>query len=295
MNESKLFFVIFFIVSVSTSGFASDAVSLLPKNNDIKGWMRTGEPRLFENSKLWEYIDGGADAYIDYGFQRVATVELKNGKSTIVVDVYDMKTLEGAFGIYARERAPTYHFIKIGAEGYQEGVALNFYQDKFYIKLIAYTDDAQTRQTLTQIAQFISKKIVGAKKQPSTLSLFPQKGKDSHTELYEVKNYLGETALRETYSARYILNGKKFTLFMCDTKSESSAKVRFQSLRSSLTNVGSFDKQMQGFGDAVLTGKHREAKEIVMIQKGKYIVGLHPFVDDGAVKEFLKSFTNKLK
>ncbi len=91
------------------------------------------------------------------------------------------------------------------------------------------------------------------------------------------------------------MNGKKFTIFVCNAASESSAKTRFQSLRSSLTNVGLFDKQMQGFGDAVLTGKHREAKDIVIIQKGKYILGLHPFVDDGAVKEFIKSFISKLK
>lgn len=292
----------FFLVSVlmifaisQTIFFAGDITRLLPASNDVTGWVRKNEPRIFEHSKLWEYIDGGADVYIEYGFQQVSTVELVNDNGSIIVDIYEMKTPEGAFGMYARERAPTYHYINVGADGYHEGVALIFYQANFYIKLTAFTDDAQTKDALPKIARLVSRKIGSNRKQPALLLFFPEQGKEKHTETFEMKKYLGQTALRETYTMRFHIQGKKFTAFLCSTASPAAAAMRMQSLRASLMSVGSSDRFVEGLGDAILTGKHREAQEIVFVRKGKYIAGLFPSSDQYITKTFLRTLLGRLK
>jgi hypothetical protein len=267
----------------------------LPGNHGVKGWTRKAEPKTYEHSQLWEYINGGADVYLDYGFQRVITEELVNGKLTIVVDIYDMKTGEGAFGIYARERAPTYRFVQIGAEGYQEGSALNYVQDQYYVKLTGYADDQATKTSLEKLAQAISRKIGGQRKLPAVFSFFPWQGKEKHTEAYDVKTFLGKADLRDTYSAQYNWKSTTFTAFVTVTSSEANAVNRMRAFRSALTQVGSMDKAYKGIGKTFLTGKHRDAKEIVLVAKGKYLVGAYPAKNAVVVKEFLVEFLKSVK
>lgn len=266
---------------------------LLPGSKDIPGWTRKGEPRLYEHTKLWEYIDGGADVYIDFGFQRVATVELAQDKRSIVVDAFEMSNLEGAFGLYARERAPSYHFISMGAEGYQESTALNFYQGRYYIKLTGYTSDQGTKTGLQAVARFVSSKIGGPKAGPQQLALLPSDGREKHTESYEIASWLGRAELRGSWVGRYTSKGKKYTLFFAAAASPSAAVSRLRALRSALNSVGAHDKLFAGIGKELLTGKQRDAGDIVLVVKGNTIVGLYPASE--ATKPALVSFLKKLK
>ena len=288
-------FLIVYTLYLPSHSFAQDIFKLLPKNNELKGWTYKSEPRLFANNQLWEYIDGGADVYIDYGFQKVATVELENAKRNIVVDIYDMKSLEGAFGMYARERARTYHFISMGAGGYHEGVALNFYQSSYYVKLTAFTDDPPSQAALLKLAQLVSQKIGANKKPPSELTLFLEKNKIKYTENYDAKSFLDRTELRESYSAKYKVDGKEFTLFFCKAQSASIALSRFNGLQSMVTQKGSFDKDFIGVGEKLLTGKHREAGEIMLSAKGNYLFGAFPIGDGKKLKAVLLEVMKGLK
>ena len=87
--------VLFSLLLYSQVFAASDPRDLLPSDNAVKGWKQSTAPKIYKDSQLWEYINGGADVYLDYGFQRVATVDLSSGKRTVVVDIYEMKKRYG--------------------------------------------------------------------------------------------------------------------------------------------------------------------------------------------------------
>ncbi len=281
------------LLVIAANATPPDIRALLPKNNEVKGWVRDGKPRVFSHDELWEYINGGADVYLDYGFRKVAAVDMKNGSRTITVDIYDMNKLEGAFGMYARERSPGYKFIKIGAEGYREGVALNFYQSRYYVKLTAFTDDAPTRKVLTRLANVVSKNIGSGKKPPALLSLFPPRGKKKHTETYEAKRFLGSTALRSSFTAKYNRKGAKFTAFVCRTKSSARARARLNIFRPKLSDRGSLDKLVQNLGDQALTGRVKSG-DVVLVRKGAYILGIVPAPGSKVTTAFMKSFLARI-
>jgi hypothetical protein len=52
--------------------------ALLPDDNVVPGWTRGAETRFFNPDNLFEYIDGAADGYVNYGFQEVVTAEYNN-------------------------------------------------------------------------------------------------------------------------------------------------------------------------------------------------------------------------
>lgn len=290
-------FLLTFIVLIVSSAFASPAADLkplFPKSGEMSGWKYKGDVRVFANNKLWEYIDGGADVYLDYGFIQVATIEFVNDKRSFVADIYEFKSTEGAFGMYARERAPTYHFIKIGGEGYHEGISLNFYQAKYYVKLSAFSDDKPTSSALLACAEIVSKRIGGKDITPAGLALLPAGQRVAHSESFEMKSYLNRTELRQSFSARYNLGGKQFTAFVCATESQTNAQARLKGLTSAFTPSAKHDKALQGIGDAFASGVHREVKEIVVVQKGKYLFGVHSFGDAASAIQFLKTITKIL-
>jgi hypothetical protein len=295
MRLSRTFIPLLLLCVTATLVAGPDALRLLPKSGEVKGWLHKGAPRVFEHDKLWEYIDGGADVYIDFGFQRVVTVDLENGKRSMTVDLYEMKTLEGAFGIYARERAPTYAFQSIGTQGYLEGVALNFYQANYYAKITAFSDDQETRGAMQKIAGLVSQKIGIVKKAPSLLGFFPAFGLQKNTETFEMKSYLDRVELRGAYTAKYTVKGKSFTAFFTPTDNTTSALSRLRTLKAALSQPVAKNKEYAGLGDEVLTGKHRDAKDVVLISKGRYIVGLFPATDAKAAKEFLKGFLSRIE
>jgi hypothetical protein len=77
-----------------------------PPSGAVAGWDKTGATQTYTADNLWQYLDGGADQYIGAGVISVATSDYRfQEKLEAVVDVYTMKTAEGAEKILDAEPA----------------------------------------------------------------------------------------------------------------------------------------------------------------------------------------------
>ena len=61
---------------------------------------------VYPGDYLFDYIDGGAPQYIEYGFHEVASLELTLSDRTYVFDVYRMDSPLAAWGIFSTRRPP---------------------------------------------------------------------------------------------------------------------------------------------------------------------------------------------
>jgi hypothetical protein len=80
--------------------------SLLPKEPP-KGWILAEGPRVFTKANLFEHINGQAELFFKYGFQRCTFAVYKdpnNPDRQIDLDIYDMGNVLQAFGIFSRFR-----------------------------------------------------------------------------------------------------------------------------------------------------------------------------------------------
>lgn len=57
--------------------------------------------RTFNGNALWGYINGGADLYLEYGFDILLAQKVKQEGKQYIVDIYKMKDSEAAFGIFS--------------------------------------------------------------------------------------------------------------------------------------------------------------------------------------------------
>lgn len=60
--------------------------------------------RQFGYDGLWGYINGGADLYLEYGFEHVTAQEISINNSLYKADIYRMQSPEAAFGIFSVSR-----------------------------------------------------------------------------------------------------------------------------------------------------------------------------------------------
>ena len=262
---------------------------LLPDAAEV-GAARIGEQKFY-SSDLYQYTDGGADVYLDYGLVAMVHQEYKSSSTDFTLDIYNMGMLSNAFGIYAAESSPDYHFLPIGAEGYGTNEILNFFQDEFYVKLSAFSDKEKTGPLLERFAQVVSRRIGPSTEMPEFLRLFPADGLASHTFKYLKKAPLGHEFLAPAILASYSWGGKPTTLIISKATNASEAAVRVGKLRDYFGRSGKAVPQ-PGFPPPAFSGSNQLEGEAVFFATGSYaVLCLNPPADAGS---FLKSLTERI-
>jgi hypothetical protein len=77
-----------------------------PLPEQLAGWTRT-EGNTYAGQALYDYIDGGADLYMEYGFVTVNVGYYSRGEREILVEVYTMSNSLAATGVYTYFRKYT--------------------------------------------------------------------------------------------------------------------------------------------------------------------------------------------
>ncbi len=149
---------------------------MLPPGSKLSEWQRGEAGRTYKGNQLYEYINGGAEIYLEYGFVQVITQEYFHGDESLVVDIYEMTDAKAAYGVYSVHRGPEVTPLKVGDEGYQYEYQTAFWQDRFYVVIMGYKSDRATQSVLAEFAKKISKKIAVHSKPPELLSALPASG-----------------------------------------------------------------------------------------------------------------------
>jgi uncharacterized protein DUF6599 len=72
----------------------------LPKDNQVTGWARSASVKTFERRDLYGHINGGAEIFLELGFEKLQVQRFKKQGDEIAVEVYRMADQVGANGIY---------------------------------------------------------------------------------------------------------------------------------------------------------------------------------------------------
>lgn len=247
-------FLVYAILTAGSVVFASEQSPLLRfvlDGSDVPGFTVTREPRLYGPESLWNYINGGATPYLDYGVTEVITYGgiIRPDSLAVIIDVYDMADSLGAFGIYSNERFPEYVYLVIGAEGYMSENALCFWQGRYYVKVFTEDYDPPSIEPLKRIAQKLSARIGDTSAMPEVFSVFPMNGRVEHTESYAAKNVLGQEYLNRAYSVAYNDGDVEYRLYIIDGESPERVNDMFDTYRAFLNEYGTMTT------DTVATGE----------------------------------------
>ncbi len=141
---------------------------------DINGWEISGTEKIYTPETLYDYIDGGAELYLSYGMNDVASVLYsKAGIGTIRVELFDMISSENAFGVFTHTRLADEKEFGQGSQ-YFTGAQI-FWKDRYLVTIIGDDENKDIKETIKKIAVIIDSQISKKGDLPLILSLLPQK------------------------------------------------------------------------------------------------------------------------
>ncbi len=170
---------------------------------NIEGWKGAGKVAVYQPENLWELINGAAELFLSYGFEKLDVRDMSREDMTVTVGIYDMENPLQAFGIFNAEKPRNSESLAIGSEcivspPYQ----VLIFKDRYYIKIDALEGEI-TQSAGEALARAIVKALPGTECYPEELKGLPVKGRIAGSEGYVRENYLGMIQLKRCLFADY--------------------------------------------------------------------------------------------
>jgi hypothetical protein len=257
--------------SAPLSSEDAELQSLLPESNEATGWTRGDEIRFFDPDDLYEFINGAAENFLIYGFEKVVTADYDNAEqpSPIVVEIYQMEDSRNTFGIYASERNPDSTFKTIGAEGYVGGTALNFWAGNYYVKMTVFQESEALKAEMEKLAEVISRKIgnTGAQALPE-IAFFPKENLVPNSVRYLAQDVLGQRYFGDGFEAVYKIDNRESKLVIALAGDEDAAKEAIGKYKEFTASSGKVAREVTSPGDGGFVGTDSYYGNMAAIRSG---------------------------
>jgi len=258
-------------------GAAEKAVETILPQACADGWVREGPVSTYTRENLYKYIDGEAELYMPYGFERAATVMyVKPGSKEggLVVNVFEMGSLLDAFGIYGNYRSPSLDRVAVGAEGFADESELMFFKDRYFAQIQASGTLTQERPLFLACAGSVAAAMPGKAAMPQELELLKVAGLVPGSEKYFPEGLLGYGFLGKGLTADVMLASGQVKVFVVLHDSpdgmERTVDAYAKYLRDSKAPL---EVSRNGRG-TIIRATDPLFKSVVLQQSGRYGVGV---------------------
>jgi hypothetical protein len=126
--------------------------------SDLPGVTIT-EPRIFTGRALFGYINGGAELYLEYGFEAVTVVEIDYMKGRYKTEIYKMMSPEAAFGIFSVSKYRCLDMPDISRFTCRTRYQFQVCKGHYYVSIINRTGTRADSIASDKIARIIAGKI----------------------------------------------------------------------------------------------------------------------------------------
>lgn len=254
---------------------ATEIQGFFPSPGDLgEGVAPGGEYAEYGRDTLYDYINGGAEVYLDLDFVKVGAQDYVadlGGETWITLDVYDMAEPQNAFGIYRAEAYGENPPADFGLEGYMAGGSLVFLSGPYYVKITGDRAGEEVDVFLGRLAGMVSERIGDPGSLPAELGLFPSQDRVAGSETYAARNLLGIGPLKG-YSCRYESDGQEVTLHFGSWETEAEAveaeAAFLKRMETTPVEDGEtpFDNRYLGRGKVLRIGSHLAIAQFIEVE-----------------------------
>jgi hypothetical protein len=140
---------------------------------DAGGWKWDREETAFAGESLYNYIDGAAEVYLAYNFQRVSVRRyVRAGHPDIIADVYRMGSAEDAFGVFSLEQQDPEAGIGQGSEF--GGSLLRFWKGPYFVTVLGNGSGQELEAAVLDLGRELAQGIKETGQPPRLLRVLPK-------------------------------------------------------------------------------------------------------------------------
>jgi hypothetical protein len=259
---------------------AVDLTPLLPVLSSLEGWSIGAAPR-----------------YLTYGFRKLVHVRYELGGdplSSVTLDIFDMGSKLGAFGLY-RSLMPGGAVVQNwGAEGHRSGTVAAAWKDGIYVQGEADDDRAVLISVLDRFMASVCREVAGDTALPAILASLPSEGRVPLSERYAAADLLGHTFLPGGVAATYTIDGQEADLFFSDLEGEAAAADALDRLRAFHSQWGTFIEEVPSIGTAGFRFSDPGLGPGIAVGVGHYVAGVYGELSHDAQTDLLSQLVERL-
>jgi hypothetical protein len=288
MRGWTIILLLLFVVPC-TSLPAAEMAEFLPPVTCGAGWQMEGKPLFYDRETLSDRINGEAELYFPYGFDRLAAARYaseKKPEAGIDVEIYRMGSLRDAFGMYANYRQKEGQGIDAGAEGNLAPPQLFFYQGRYFVHIQVTGSDDVRPEALAECGRVTAARLPGPKNRPPELAALDRPEVVKGTERYLPQSLLGYDFLNRGIMVDAVVGGVSLQVFRLLDTTVESATTAFDRYRSQV-NQGKVAGE--GKATALLDGLDPLYGPVMVLRKGDCLAGALKFGTTKGVAALLEA------
>lgn len=246
---------------------------LLPAAASLGDWTIAEGPNSYDPDTLWEHLDGGAQRYLAYGLERMVHIRYQLGDdplASVSIEVYEMQSKLGAYGIYSTIRPPDVTVQAWGAEGYRSASDAAAWKGAIFVHASADDERPQLVDTMETLVSRICEGVTGEITRPAILDPLPHENLVPHSERYVAIDLFGHVALPGGVLATYEIEGQRGEIFFSELANEDAAQKALQAFREEKARWAEVVDTQAGFrfqDPGVDSG--------TVLRSGRFVVGVH--------------------
>jgi len=241
------FLAVALLLLAAGCGKGGGTVDLLPADRFEGVWNRSGAAETFGPGELYNQIDGGAEVFLELGFERLDVQRYQAPAGEVSVEVYRMSDPAAALGIY---------LMKCGQETPAQGLdsrstagpyQVQLVRGSSYVAVNRLAGGDEAAAVLVAMARHVEQQLPAAPA-PDLFAVLPSEGRVAGSERVIRGQFtmdpiftLGEgnvlllgrqaTAVAATYRSA---NGEPHTRLVASYPDAAAARAAFANLRSKL-------------------------------------------------------------
>ncbi len=251
-------------------------------------WKPDGAVNQYTTEDLYTYIDGEAEFFFPYGFDRCWSARYaKTGTElALVIDAYRLGSPLEAYGVYASFRRPSATAMAAGTEGSVTESLCVFYQGRFFVQIAVSGASEMAADVFTACAKAVAKQLP-AGEVPEEAALLQVDGVKKGSERYLPKSLLGYPFFTKGLMADAEWEGIKGRVFVVLSDSEEKAAAVLDQYAEYLGKKGngavvSRDKDILSVIDTMYKG-------VLVKRVGKRVIGvINPDTPDNSAPMMAK-------
>ncbi|HSD67382.1 MAG TPA: DUF6599 family protein [Vicinamibacteria bacterium] len=261
-----------------TGGETTAVEALLPPVASLEGWSVVEGPLTYRPDTLYEYLDGGAPRYLGYGFREAVHVRYAlrgDPQAAVTLDIYDMGSTLGAFGIYSSARPPGVAARPWGAEGYRSETVVAAWKGQVYVHVEADDERPGLAGMAERLVALALDKAPGEPAAPAVLRPLPSEGRVPGSERYVARDLLGHAFLPGGVLATYAVDGREAELFFCELRDAPAASAAAARLRTHHEHQGTVVREAPAIGAGAFEFEDSVWGSGTVVAAGRFVAGIH--------------------
>lgn len=263
----------------------------------VNGW-HASDDKYYDPESLYDYINGGAELYISYGFKEVLSRTFTNADGEeIQVEIFDMQNPENAYGVFSQQREEEETQFGQGSQVVLGSII--FWKDRYFVSMMNHNETPEVKKGMREIAASIGSRIKNEGEKPDIIQYLPKDNLDPASIRF-FKHYIWLNAYYYIAEENYFNIDKQTgaVLAKYNTGDPRTIMLLIEYPNKDETNAawGSINEKIEGVttGDSYLLFQMDGKNVSGLIQSGRFIAGIFNAPDEGTVHQLLMKTVNNI-